>query len=112
MDTHAQSALLQQTKTSIAGLVIMMGVVIGAMVFVPGLASAALHAQIQTWSLPAGRANCTYSAKQTPRLSGAVISGNLRDSCQGMPTMNGTSKDAWVAEGTFTSTLPRTAFPV
>jgi len=78
MDTHAQSALLQQTKTSIAGLVIMMRVVIGAMVFVPGLASAALHAQIETRSFPAGRANCTYSAKQTPRLSGAVVSGNLR----------------------------------
>ena len=111
MDTHAQSAL-HKIKASIAELVIMMRVVIGAMVFVPGLASAALHAQIQTWSFPAGRTNCTHSAKQTPRLSGAVFSGNLRDSCQGMPTMNGTSKDAWVAEGTFTSTLPRTAFPV
>ena len=70
MDTHAQSAMHKQ-EASIAGLLIMMRVVIGEMVFVPGLASTALHAQTQPWTFPAGRAKCTYSAKQTPRPSGA-----------------------------------------
>ncbi len=70
MDTHAQSAM-HKLEASIAGLVIMMRVVIGEMVFVPGLASTALHAQTRPWTFPAGRAKCTYSAKQTPRPSGA-----------------------------------------
>jgi len=71
--------------------------------------SAALQPQILPWTVPAGRAKFTYSAKQTPRLSGAVVSGNLRGSCQGMPTMNGTSN---VLVPAVTATRPRIAFPV
>ena len=85
MDTHAQSAMHKQ-EAGIAGLVIMMRVVIGEMVFVPGLASAALNAETQPGTFPAGRAKCTYSAKQTPRLSGAsspathaLLSGDTDD---------------------------------
>jgi hypothetical protein len=43
MDTHVQSAM-HKREASIVGLVIMMRVVIREMVFVPGLASTALHA--------------------------------------------------------------------